>query len=213
MQIGLNDIDEPPPAPGAPSLTLGNNPKTAIIVSWQAPDMTGKPAITGYDLQYRMKGATDWIDQPFSGTTTRDVVSGLTPETEYEARVRAANAEGTGEWSSPGSGKTADEDVPEKPDAPSVSASASHPKTRLNVSWSAPENEGPPIKTYMLRYREQGTDDDWSLRSTEETSDVLVRLSPGATYEVQVRATNAQGPRRLVGQRRRRHRRRPRRQG
>ena len=155
--------------------------------------MTGKPAITGYDLQYRMKGATDWIDHPFTGTTTRDVVSGLTPETEYEARVRAANAEGTGDWSAPGSGKTADEDVPEKPDAPSVSASESHPKTRLNVSWSAPENEGPPIKTYMLRYREQGTDDEWSLRSTEKTSDVLVRLSPGTTYEVQVRATNAKG--------------------
>ena len=35
--------------------TNEENPTTALDVSWTAPDTTGIPPITGYDVQYRVR--------------------------------------------------------------------------------------------------------------------------------------------------------------
>ncbi len=108
IAIAVTDVDEPPARPGAPSLTRDrNSPTSKLIVAWDAPANAGGPAITGYDLRYRAKGAADWTDQPVSGTATTAAIGGLEPGTAYEAQVRAINDEGAGPWSEPGSGSTA----------------------------------------------------------------------------------------------------------
>ena len=108
IAIAVTDVDEPPARPGAPSLTRDrNSPTSKLIVAWDAPSNAGGPAITGYDLRYRAKGAADWTDQPVSGTATTAAIGGLEPGTAYEAQVRAINDEGAGPWSEPGSGSTA----------------------------------------------------------------------------------------------------------
>ena len=39
--------------------------------------MTGKPAITGYDLEYKLSGANSWTDANFTGTGTSKTLTGL----------------------------------------------------------------------------------------------------------------------------------------
>ena len=61
ITISVTDVKEPPAAPGAPSVTQSSSdPETSLEVAWSAPDMTGKPALTEYDVQYRVQGSADW---------------------------------------------------------------------------------------------------------------------------------------------------------
>ncbi len=83
-------------------------------------------------------------------------------------------------------------EAPGKPDEPTVTSNG---ETSLNVSWSAPTNTGPPINDYDVRYRVDGgtepfTDADYDGTDTRTT---ISNLNPGTAYEVQVRATNAEG--------------------
>ena len=106
MTINVTDVNEPP---AAPTIAVANNsatPTTKIDVSWTAPDMTGKPAISDYDVQYKLSGANSWTSQSFTGTGTSTTIGSLTEGKSYEVQVRAVNAEGNGAWSASGSAIT-----------------------------------------------------------------------------------------------------------
>ena len=92
---------EAPDAPSAPTLTAG---ETWLEASWTAPADNGS-AITGYDLHYRETGG-NWTDASHAGTATTKRIESLAPDTAYTVRVRASNAEGTGDWSASASGRT-----------------------------------------------------------------------------------------------------------
>ena len=68
--------------------------------------MTGKPAISDYDVQIRLSGANNWTAHSFTGTGTSTTLSSLTEGKSYEVQVRAVNAEGNGAWSASGSAIT-----------------------------------------------------------------------------------------------------------
>ena len=53
VTISLTDVDEPPLAPAAPTVTATPNATDSLSVSSSAPSNTGRPAIDSYDLQYR----------------------------------------------------------------------------------------------------------------------------------------------------------------
>ena len=84
-----------------------------------------------------------------------------------------------------------DTEAPGKPGAPTVSAGSA---TSLRVNWSAPSNAGPPITDYDVQYR-AGTSGDWSDGGHvgTATTATLTGLSEDTSYQVQVRATNAEG--------------------
>ena len=85
-----------------------------------------------------------------------------------------------------------DTEAPGKPGAPNVSASSA---TSLSVSWSAPDNAGPPITDYDHRHR-TSPDGSWTeVTGTTSTalSATITGLSDGTSYDVQVRATNDEG--------------------
>ena len=86
--------------------------------------------------------------------------------------------------------RVTDVPAPGRPDAPTVTGGTE----QVAVSWSAPENEGPEITGYDLRYREKG-DDDWTDVSALGTvlSDTIPGLEAGTTYEVRVRASSSEG--------------------
>jgi len=105
VTITVTDRDEPPPAPAAPTVTAAS--ASSVTVNWTAPDMTGKPAITDYDVQYRASGLTAWTEHAFTGTGTSTTISSLNSGTTYQVQVKAINAEGD-TWSATGSGKTND---------------------------------------------------------------------------------------------------------
>ena len=63
VTINVNDVNEPPPAPDAPTVTQNTaTPKTKLDVSWTAlttTQMAGKPAVTDYDVQYKKTSDSD----------------------------------------------------------------------------------------------------------------------------------------------------------
>ncbi len=106
MTIKLNNLNEPPLAPGQPVVTPITDSKSSLLVSWSAPTNTGRPGIRSYDLQYREGNSGSWTSGPQSVTDTHATITGLSEDTSYQVQVMATNDEGVGPWSSPGSGRT-----------------------------------------------------------------------------------------------------------
>ena len=83
---------------------------------------------------------------------------------------------------------------PAAPTAPAVTATSAS-TTSLDVTWTAPANPGKPaISGYDLRYR-AGTGGSWTDGPQNRTgaSASIASLTAGTSYQVQVRATNAEG--------------------
>ena len=82
-------------------------------------------------------------------------------------------------------------EAPGQPGAPSVTAASA---TSLSVNWSAPDNAGPAITDYDVQYR-AGTSGGWRTKSHSgtATATTLTGLLENTLYQVQVRASNAEG--------------------
>ena len=89
-----------PAKPAAPSITPGHR---QLGLSWTAPDGRGAD-ISGYDVQYRPGNSGDWTDHTHSGAGTTATVTGLNQAAAYQARVRATNSQGNGDWSDEATG-------------------------------------------------------------------------------------------------------------
>ena len=111
VRIDVRDAPEPPLAPKPPQVRGVRDSQRGLQVTWRAPANHARPAITHYDLQYRPATASNWTDdpQPRAGLMAR--LEGLLPDTVYEVRVRAVNADGDSAWSEPGSGYTGQKDA------------------------------------------------------------------------------------------------------
>ena len=89
--------------PDPPSLTVTGGTETSLTLGWQQPS---GPPVGDYDVQYRATGGGRWSDWSHTGSARTATITGLDAGTAYEVRVRATNAEGTGEWSKPVIGTT-----------------------------------------------------------------------------------------------------------
>ena len=90
-------------------LAVVPEPRTtdSLRVSWTAPDNTGKPALTGYDLRYKGTASdAEWVVVTQAGTGASGTLTGLDESTDYLVEVRALNAEYSGPWSSTAEGTT-----------------------------------------------------------------------------------------------------------
>ena len=176
---------EAPDAPAAPSLTVG---ETWIEASWTVPADNGS-AITGYDVHYRETGG-NWTDANHSGTNTTKRITGLTADTAYQVRVRASNAEGTGDWSSAASARTdAAAEAPDAPSAPTLTVG----ETWIEATWTAPADNGSAITGYDVHYRETGGNWTDANHSGTNTTKRIDGLTADTAYQVRVRASNAEG--------------------
>ena len=83
-------------------------------------------------------------------------------------------------------------EAPSVPDEPTVTTDSS---TSLEVSWQAPDNSGPPITDYDYRYKETSEVSWTEVTNTTITSTTVTipSLTPSTSYDVQVRAKNAEG--------------------
>ena len=85
-------------------------------------------------------------------------------------------------------------DVDEPPDTPSPPTVTAASSTSLQVTWDAPENTGPPITDYDYRYREPSVSWTEITNTTITGTAVTIPLLRASTsYDVEVRATNAEG--------------------
>ena len=106
VTLNVEDRDEPPLAPNAPTVTATSGSATSLDVSWMVPTNTGRPTISNYDLQYQKTTESTWTNGPQNATSTSAAIGSLDAGTAYRVQVRATNPEGDGPWSGSGSGTT-----------------------------------------------------------------------------------------------------------
>jgi hypothetical protein len=84
----------PPSAPTALSATSG---ASWIELRWTAPALSGRNAITGYRIAYRLSGEAAWTDTGFATSlATSIMLSGLKPDASYSVRIAAVGQAGLG---------------------------------------------------------------------------------------------------------------------
>ncbi len=173
--------------PSAPVVTLdpGNG---ELDLTWTISSDGGSP-ITKYRLRYLPEGGEEQrTNLPESAIQTKSyTLTGLTNGTEHEIQLKAGNVHGFSEWSDM---TTAIPGVPSKPD---VSLTPTPGSTEM--TWSI-DDHGSAITMYRLRYTPVGGSTtvinlpDDSLTSLSYT---LTGLTVNTTYELQLRAQNANG--------------------
>ena len=187
-------VNDAPDAPEMPTVTPTTNTSGSLDVMWDAPEDNNSP-ILYYQVQYKETSATAWMVPPtnvLSGTS--HTFTGLTDGTSYDFQVQAINGVGMSGYSDTGMGTpTASGAVPAAPAAPTVTTTA-NTRGSLVVTWVAPADNGSAIIDYSLQYRVKGTP-NWTVMTAAitGTSTTLSGMPDGTTYEVQVRARNANG--------------------
>ncbi len=182
------------------SLTPGG---TQITATWTAPTDNGD-TITGYTLVYRdpTTETAEWIPHTTTNTDVTRTITGLTPPTEYEVRVKATNSQGDSRWSEVVS------QIAGAPVAPVINLPTPG-DGQATVTWAAPtSNNGDAVIDYDVDHRSSTSsywnpwtpdttdvNDDPSDSSTLETA--LTRdvsgLTNGTLYEIRVRAQSGRG--------------------
>ena len=183
-----------PVAPQAPTdLTLVAGFGT-ITASWTAPTDTGNAAITGYLLEYQVKGASQWAAIDLLNVVSHEVPS-LIAGTTYTVRVAAKNSVGTGPYSAKPYPSVKAEGPPDKPESAgariSISADSST-LSQMEIYWPTPDGNGGGVTSYDLRYRIVGNS-TWTTVNQSGTTYNATGLTLHKKYEMQVRATNSHG--------------------
>ena len=191
--------DALPPTNSPPVFTEGRNAARSLAENTGPGINIGRPlAATDVDqgdtLTYSL-GGTDvdfFTVVPTSGQlqTRSGIVYDHEARAHYEVTVSVSDGAATA--SIDVTIEVTDEDEP--PDAPVVQVDTASPVS-LNVTWLAPATSGrPAVRDYDLRYKldsETGFID--GPQDVSGTSTTIGELIPASNYDVQVRATNAEG--------------------
>ncbi len=186
--------------PGMPSnVVLTSLSPTEVRVTWVRPDETGGLALRSYTIEYIPVNApadSDPMTLTRRAGTTEVILTGLMVGTEYQVHIAAVNALGAGEFET-GTVTTESATAPSPPRALIITGTST---TDLEVSWTAPVDEGGiPILRYRIDYRVSDEDEiqtgrqpgDWEEESSESTTVLIQNLASGTSYDVRVAAINA----------------------
>lgn len=183
--------------PGKPSISGWDRLYQGLRVHWYAPAAGGSP-ITGYEVQYKETGAANWTDGPWVGTARKVTITSLNPNTEYQTRVRAVNANGVGPWSDDASDKRYTLGANSKADPPEVTVIPRNGS--LVISWDPPAYFGSgrtSVAHYNVQYTpfngQAYTYQNWTVGgSAAITGDsvTITGLQNGQDHLVRVRAYN-----------------------
>ena len=188
--------------PGAPAIDSVTAGASTLTVAWSAPSSDGGSAITAYDLRHirsdaANKGDANWtvVQDAWTGTgPLRYAVTGLTNGVQYDVQVRAVNTAGDGPWSAVATGTTIASVT--NPGAPGNLTATANGQTRIDLSWSAPSDDGgAAIAGYQIEVSTDGStwsDLDANTRSTS-TSYSHTGLTAGSTRHYRVSASNSAG--------------------
>lgn len=179
-----------PSAPGAPGTPGGSSPtSTSATVSWGASGTNGT-AVTSYRLQVATDAGFTSLVYNSDVSSTSTVVSGLTRNTTYYARVYANSAASNSGWSGTGNFTTSST-VPDGMAAPTPSNIQPDGAT---FTFTAPNNGGSPITGYTLQVSADSTFVSGVTQYTPSSSPAVVSgLTPGTTYFARMKASNVNG--------------------
>ena len=167
-----------------------------------ASDGDAGDSVTGYALQGGADASQFTIVEAtgvlaFTSAPNFEAATDADTNNDYVVVVRATS--GTGARL-----KTADQTITvtvtdeagEAPGAPATPAVSSASVSSVTVAWAAPSNAGPPITDYDYRYRVKAPQGSWTEVTTTPITGLratITGLAENTEYEVQVRATNAEG--------------------
>ncbi|MCY3684139.1 MAG: fibronectin type III domain-containing protein, partial [Gemmatimonadetes bacterium] len=189
----------PPPAPNqSPVFSEGTSTTRSMAENTGAGQNIGNP-VTATDgdndrLTYSLQGGDASAFTIVSGSGQLRTRSGVTYDYEtkdtYSVTVRVQDGEGGSATITVEITLTDENEPPDRPDAPVVTASTLN---SLSLRWTAPTNPGPAISDYDVQYKEAGGSfTDWPHTGTGTTT-TITSLTANTRYEIQVRARNAQG--------------------
>jgi hypothetical protein len=158
--------------------------RPALAATWTSP--SSDRVIGRYEVRYR-RGTTNWITKTVLVTST--VLGNLTVGTIYQFQVGAISDVGPGVYS--GLQTITTYQAPDKVEAPVLTKAALSKHPAIMVSWTAPNSER-TITSYEVHYKAIGAM-IWSMVNVTSTLTTLEYLSPGTTYQVQVRAVSDMG--------------------
>ena len=174
-----------------------------------ATDSDDEDSITGYAIAGGVDQAHFAIDaatgalafrEPPNYEEPRDALSAKPKDPAgdnvYVLMVSATSGMGNRERTTKQVARVEVEDVDEPPAAPDAPAVTGISASRLQVTWTEPENHGPPIDDYDYRYRTHDLPGSWTEVTDSTITELEVTiddLAAATSYDVQVRASNAEG--------------------
>ena len=184
-----NTIPQPPTG-----LTATASSSSQIDLSWNAPTNNGGSTITGYMIERSTDGGTSWstVQSNIGSTSTTYSDTGLAHSTTYTYRVSTINSVGTSSPSNTASATTFNV-IPSSP----TDLTATAQLLKINLSWTAPsDNGGTPITGYMIE-RSTDSGNTWSMLVTNTGSTGTTysdtNVQPLTTYTYRVSAINDVG--------------------
>ena len=205
IRVRVSDEEEPPEITSlGPFEVVENRTKVGQL---EAVDQDKQDEITEYGIaggadgalfavveatgELMFREAPDYEDP--SDVESAEPASGA-GDNEYIVVVEVRSGEGQRERKGTRAIRVRVADEEEPPGAPAAPVVTAEGSDSLKVSWKEPENRGPEITDYEVRYREAGKA-GYSDGGHQGTG-LEVRLSgleEGTVYEVQVRAVNEEG--------------------
>ena len=183
VTITVDNAEEKPLAPAMPTVTATSGSTTSLDVSWAAPANTGRPAITGYKVQYRAGVSGNWLTHPHTGTARTATIASLMAATAYQVQVLAVNSDGDGPFSGPGAGTTGTNTA--ATGAPTITGTAQVGETLTASTTGIADANGLTSPTYTYQWiRANGTETD--IASANSSTYILVAADLGKTIKVKV---------------------------
>ncbi|NXI84822.1 IGFN1 protein, partial [Rhipidura dahli] len=184
-----------PGAPDPPEIISAS--RDTITISWKAPRKTGTSQIMGYIVQKRKKGTVTWL--PVTNVPVKDKklkVTSLKKGVQYEFRVAAVNAAGTGQPSDPSEPAFARDPTKSPGQVQDLKVSSSD-STSVTLTWNKPEvQDGNDVKGYEVEMRPYNSL-NWTKCFTlpaESTSCRVQGLQAKQKLFLRVRALGDSGP-------------------
>ncbi len=175
------------------SLTATASGRTLIELSWAAPSNTGGAQVSGYRIEVLTGSTWGNLIANTGSTVTRYRHRGLTAGAARRYRVRAINSQGAS-WPSMAASATTASGTSVPSDPLNLTATVSG-QTAINLSWSAPaDNGGATVTGYKIERSNDGMS-GWSaiVASQTATSYSDTGLPANVTRHYRVRAVNGQG--------------------
>ena len=197
VTVTVDDDNVAPEFGGEALFEVAEN--TVSVGTVVATDADDGDAITGYAIAGGADGARFSIDATtgalrFEAAPDYENPADDGSDNAYAVEVTATGGSGDREWSTTQSVTVTVTDVDEAPGAPAAPSISDETPGGFTVSWTAPANTGPAITDYDVQYR-AGTSGAWADAGHEGAglSLTLTGLDAETAYQVQVRATNAEG--------------------
>jgi hypothetical protein len=184
-------------APSVPGNLVATPSSAQVALAWDVPSSDGGSVITDYIVQYKLSSAGSWTTFADGTSTARTAtVTGLTNGSNYDFRVAAVNAIGTG----------SNDTITGVPvaAAPTVASAVTFPSASVNptshnivLNWTAPASNGGSAITNYLIEAKLSSGSTWSTVThtafSSNSFEILTGLTDGATYDFRISPINAQG--------------------